>query len=293
MNTVDWSSFKTRCSAISKILSNSRSNPQLTELQAAKLAEFRAKLNAGGAFSEAQNRDYFTLLAKEQNSTKVILSDTCIDYLMDVYAWETEGMIPVGKESLEVLAMEKGKQGEKEAGILLSIYDSMEYKVHKDRISNDYLTGEVDLFIGKHIYAATNVTDIKNAWDYPTFLKKTVKGLENGQTEQLQGYGDITGAKDLFIANTLVSATEQMIIDMQFKVMRKINCATTESPEFLEEWPKWEKSMRFDHMPAWKRVHKIKIEPFTPFEQQQVYDRVKVCREWLFNYDEQRKKHAA
>ena len=48
--------------------------------------------------------------------------------------------------------------------------------------------------------------------------------------------------------------------------------------------------MRFDHMPVHKRVHKIKIEPFSEFERQKLYDRVKIGRDWLNEFHEKYKR---
>ena len=278
--------FKCRCSSISKILSNSRSNPVLTENQVKELCDLEGKVT----LTEKQKEKMAELLVKKENGKKVILSDSCIEYLMEWYAFETEGMIPVSKESLDNLTMKKGKMGEPMAVGLLSITDELEYKIHKERIFNDYLSGEVDCYIGEDIYRAINVTDTKISWDYPTFLKKLNTGLENGQEEQLQGYGDITGARELYVANCLVDAPDEIIEDYKWKVARKLNALTTESPEFLIEWAKFEHSMKFSQISLKKRISKIKVEPFSEIKRQQVYDRVKICREWLNNFHEQRQK---
>jgi hypothetical protein len=282
MKQVNFDTFKCRCSAIAKILANSRDNPCITEKQLETLADFESR----DKLTEKQQQEMARLLVLKENSSKVILSDTTIEYLMEWYAWEVEGMIPVSKESLDMLETKKGKMAELQSGALLNFVDDAEYKQHKDRISNDFLSGEIDFYLGEHIYAATNVTDAKNAWDYPIFLKKINKGLENGQKEQIQGYGDITGAKELYIANTLVDNPDEILEEMMFKVLKKVGGGTFETPEFKAEWPKWERSMKFKHIDPHKRVFKIKVEPFTEFEKQKVYDRVKICREWLWKFDE-------
>lgn len=281
---IDFQSFKVRCSAINKVQSNSSQNPILTDKQAIRLDELEKK----ESLTEKQKDEMAELLVKKDNGKKLVLSTTCIEYLMEAYAWETEQMIPVNKESLDVVQVRKGKMAEEVAGKILSVHDNELYLIHKDRISNEYLSGEIDLYLGKQVMAATNVTDIKNSFDYPTFLKKIHTGLETGQKEQIQGYGDITGAKDLFVANCLVNAPYEIVEEMRWKVAKKMNATTTESPEFLEEWPKWERSMSFSHMPIHQRVSKIKVEPFTDSERQKLYDRVKVCREWLQLFYEQR-----
>lgn len=285
--TIDWNKFKVRCSGIQKVMSNSKGCAPITENQLKKMAELEDKLQSKGCLTEKQQAELAELKVKEAKSSEVTLSDTCIEYLMEVYAWETQGMIPVSKESLDMLAIKKGKKTETDAVTLLTRVDKQFYKVHKDRISNDYLSGEVDIYLGEHIYAATNVSDIKNAFDYPTFLRKIMKPFENGQEEQVQGYGDITGAKELYIVNTLVSAPIELIEEMKWKVAKKMDAVTIESPEFLAEWPKWERSMKFDHIPPAQRVWKLKAEPFSDLYRQRLYDRVKVCRDWLADFHEQ------
>jgi hypothetical protein len=101
---------------------------------------------------------------------------------------------------------------------------------------------------------------------------------------------DITGARTGFVSHTLIDCPDELIEDARWRLTKKLNAATPESPEVLDEWPKWIRSMKFGHMPAHKRVHKIIVAPFTKFEQQKVYDKVKVCREWLNNFHEKFQK---
>lgn len=284
---INWDNFKVRCSGIQKVMSNAQGNAPITEIQLKRMAKLEDKLQVKGSLTEKQQAELAELKTKQEKSKKVVLSDTCIEYLMEVYAWETQGMIPVSKESLDMLAIKKGKKTETEAVTLLSRVDKALYKVHKDRISNDYLSGEIDTYLGESIYEATNVSDIKNAFDYPTFLKKMMRTFENGQEEQIQGYGDITGAKELYIVNTLVNAPIEIIEEMKWKVAKKMNAISIESPDFLAEWPKWERSMKFDHIPPTQRVWKLKAEPFSDLYRQRLYDRVKVCRDWLAEFHEQ------
>jgi hypothetical protein len=284
--TPNWNNFKCRCSGIKKIMAESKDNPQLTEKQAKELAdlEWREVLTA------KQKERVAELIVKKDNGNRVVLSDTCIEYLMEVYAWETQGMIAVNKESMDLLQTKKGKMTEFEGIIMLSLVDGEVYKENKDRIENDYLSGEIDAYIGESVYEATRIADIKSAFDYPTFLKKINNGLENGQREQVAGYCDISGAKEGVIANVLVNNPDEIIEEMKYRVARKFNALTTESPDFLEEWVKWERSMRFDHIPKTQRVHKIQVELFSQFERQKIYDRVKICREYLAKFDEEYNK---
>lgn len=285
----EWiNNFKCRASAVSKMMSNKQGFAPITENQLVRLDELRRRNDGEGKpLTENMKQELAELLVKEANKDKIVLSDTCIEYLMEVYAWETQGMIPVGKESMDLLQMKKGKMMEEQALRLLSVIRGEVYSIHKERISNDYLSGEIDAYLGTSVYEAQEVADIKNAFDYPGFLKKINNGLENGQQQQLQAYGDITGAKILSVDNVLVDNPDEIIQEMQFRIAKKLNVIDTASPDFTEEWGKWLNSMIFEKIPIHQRVYRIKVEPFTDFERQKVYDRVKVCREWLNNFHEQ------
>lgn len=282
---INWEEFKARCSAINKIMSNSRSNPVLTENQAKRLVELREKQQSTGSLTEKQMIELSELEVKEKNSSKVILSDTCIEYLMEEYAWRIAGKKCVSKE-MDIEFTQKGRLVEEDSITMISRVDKMLYEKNTERVSNDFLSGEPDIFIGPIIMQAKKIIDIKSLWDYPGFLKKINSPLENGHADQLGGYGDITGATDLSVAYCLANTPETIINDYKRRLFYRMNVATDEAPEYKRACEEMEKSMRFDDIPIEKRVHKIKVEPFTKERQQAIYDRVKVCREWLQIFDE-------
>lgn len=284
---VNWDNFKCRCSSISKIMSKSKDNPCLTETMAKRIEELEARATTK-PLTDKMQAELAELYVRKENSKKVILSDTCIDYLMETYAWEKEAMKPLGKEFLdEVFAIQKGKQVEEESITLLSLVDKKFYVKNDERVYNDYLSGEPDIFIGDNIYNADEIVDIKSLWDYPIFLKSIHKALENGYNDQVGGYCDITGARKGSIARCLVSMSPEMREDWRRRLSFRGGYATDESPEFIEAWAELEHSMIFDKIPIHKRVFKVDVEPFSAERRQIVYDRVKVCREWLWKFDEQ------
>jgi hypothetical protein len=286
MNNIDWSTFKVRCSAINDVLSESKPNPSLTESQEKILARYRKSLDAGKALTRTQEEEMKYFEAKEENSKKLILSDTCIKYLMTEYSWITEGMIPVGKEQLNLVAIKKGNMCESDGIALLIELDGLPYKIHKERIYSDYLSGQIDAYLGEGIMNATKIVDNKCSWDYPIYLSKLHSKVDPGHDKQVKGYMSITGAKKGDVVHTLVDCPPGLIEDALWALTRKLNATTPESPEVLELWPTWAKSMVFSHMPVHKRVHKIKIDPFTELEQRRLHDKVKICRDWLNNFHE-------
>jgi hypothetical protein len=264
-------------------MSTKRGREPISEVGLKRIIELESRLKP---MTEAMKVEYAGLIEKRDRPPTVELSDGCVEYLMEVYSWERFGMIPVTKEAMEVAQLEKGKRVEDDCIELLKVVDGGDYKVFKERISNDYLSGIIDIYVGNNIFEATNVTDIKAAFDHPSFLKKINNGLANGQREQVAGYCDITGATEGWIANCLVDNTPEDILDMKWKVSKKMGAITIESPDFLQEWEKWERSMIFSHIPPNQRVFKIPVELFTDFERNAIYDRVKYCREWLWKFDE-------
>jgi hypothetical protein len=288
----DWNNFKARCSSIHAIVANSRANPVLTEKQKARLDELEAK----EVLTDKMKEEMADLNIKKENGNKVILSDVCIGYLMEEYAWRMASMVRVTKEIMDVPQMQKGTMVEPDSLRLLTTVTKDEYKPNlnaegeRERVYNDYLSGEVDAYVGESIMTATRVPDIKSIWDYPTFLCKLHEPISTANDWQLKGYGDITGATDLEVANCLVNTPETAQYDISRRLLKKLNEATDESIAFKMKWAILEHSMNFDQIPARLRVSRRKVEPMTDFQRQFVYDRVKICREWLQKFDEEYQK---
>lgn len=278
---VDWQTFKCRCSAINMMMSQSQGSAPLTELQVKELAELEKK----EIRTPKQNDRITELVLKRENSKKVVLSDTCIGYLMDYYSWVTQGMVSVTRE-MDVDYIQKGKIQEPTSILLLSIVDEVIYEKNTERISNEFLSGEPDVFLGDNILSATKIIDIKSVWDYPGFLKKIDTPVEVANRKQLQGYCDITGAGEAQVAHCLVNMPETIVNDYRRRLMYKMNCVTDQDPEYLKAWEILEKSMHFESIPRHQRVFKKNVQPFTAFERQEVYDKVKICRDWLSKFHE-------
>lgn len=289
---VSWDQWKCRCSSISKILTNTSESKPITEIQLKRLKELDEK----PVRTEKQSIELTELIQKRENSKVVKLGDTCVAYLLEAFAWETEKMFSISKE-MDVEYFERGRKTEPESIELLKEVDKKEYIKNEERFENDFLSGIPDVLEigGRHmiegpgnleIFYAASIKDIKSCKDYPMFLYKIHKGLDPGNREQLQGYGDILECGDLGVAYTLPTMPQSIREGYRMKLAYKMNAAIDQDKEFERAWARLERSMIFDHMPASKRVYKLPVEPFTPFEKQAVYDRVKLCREWLNNFHE-------
>lgn len=282
MKEVNFDEFKCRCSKIDVMFAVAPENRPLTELQKKELARLERK----SQLTPLQEIELAKLITKRDAPPIIPLSVGCIDYLMEWYSWKVFGKIAVDKESMEMVPTEKGKKVEAASIILLSKVEGKLYQKNDQRIENDFLCGEPDVYEGEDIMAATAVTDMKNSLDYPKFLKQINTPLENKYIKQVKGYGNITGAQDLSITRTLVSFPDEMIMDYQDRIARKMGIIDRETRSFQEIWQQWEQSMLFDDIPMNLRVHKTKVNPFTAEEQTFLYDRVKYCRDWLWKFHE-------
>lgn len=286
---INFDKWKCRCSGISKMMANSAQNPPLTEKQEARVIELTDKGDKNGFLPPGQALELAALLEKAERSKDVVLSDTCIGYLVEAYAWETEGMCSITKE-MDVEYFERGRKTEPESIELLSFVDDVAYLKNETRFGNDFLSGIPDVLKISDDFKAKRIRDIKSCKDYPLFLYKIHKGVDPGNAEQLQGYGDILECGDLGVAFTLPTMPESIREGYKIKLAYKMNAAIDQDKEFEKAWANLERSMIFKHMDPRKRVYKIPVDPFTPSEQAAVYERVKVCREFLHNFDEMYKK---
>lgn len=285
MTDINFDNFKCRCSAITQMLSDKQGCAPLSENQLNRIAELEAKEK----ITDKQKIELTDLVFRRDKPKEIVISDTCIGYLMEHYAWVTEQAVAVSKE-MDIDYFKRGRLGEAAAITTLSIVDGVLYNKNDIRIYNEYLSGEPDIFLGDDIYHATAIYDTKVAWDYPGFLKKIHTALTTDNKQQLQGYMDITGASEAVVADVLVDMPESIINDYRWKLAKNMDAISLESPDFLIAEKKMLKSMSFERIPQHKKVFKKKVEPFTPFEQQKVYDKVKICREWLNNFHEMYQK---
>lgn len=277
----DFSNFKCRCSAITQMLSEKQGEAPLTENQIARIAELEGKEK----ITDKQKQELTALVFRRDKPKEIVLSDTCIAYLMEHYAWVTKKKVSISKE-MDIEQFQKGKICEPEGIAILSLVDGVEYVKNSERIHNEFLSGEPDIFLGEQIMSATKIIDTKISFDYPCFLKKLNTQILPSNEQQIKGYMDITGALEGEVADVLVDMPETIINDYRRRLFYKMNVVSDESPEYKIACAEMERSMYFGDIPPQLKVFKKKVQPFTDFEKQRVYDKVKICREWLNNFDE-------
>lgn len=207
------------------------------------------------------------------------LSQTAIKKINAIYAEQIEGR----EKYVDSKYLEKGKVREEKSIDLLSVYERRMYRKNDQRLTNEYLTGEPDLFIGKSIHEAEVIVDIKTSWDRFSFLNHRTEKLNDDYFYQLQGYMDLTGAQSAKLVYTCVNSSVEIIDDEKYSAARRMGLIDTsyQHPEyleickqieinhiydikdFLEEYPHFEfhnnlNEWRYD-IPVNRRIHIVEI----------------------------------
>lgn len=101
--------------------------------------------------------------------------------------------------------MEKGVIVEDQA---IELYNSVfftNYKKNTERKTNDWLTGECDIFTGDKII------DIKSSWSLPTFPATAEEGQDKGYEWQLRAYMMLWNVDEAEIAYCMVNTPDELI----------------------------------------------------------------------------------
>ena len=173
-----------------------------------------------------------------------LLSKTAQKHLLDVYIAEKYGR----KKDIQTKQMRKGIEVEQDSIELLSMYLKMPFTKNDQRFTNDYITGFPDIIDNDRII------DIKSSYDLWTFIGNIPDKLDSLYHWQMQSYMWLTGAKNAVIAYCLVNTPENIIEQEKYYMLKKMDVATEESPEYVKEAMKIEFNMSFDDISLEERV---------------------------------------
>lgn len=173
-----------------------------------------------------------------------LLSKTAQKHLLDVYIAEKYGR----KKDIQTKQMKKGIEVEQDSIDLLSMYLKMPFKKNDQRFTNDYITGFPDIIDNDRII------DIKSSYDLWTFIGNIPDKLDSLYHWQMQSYMWLTGAKSAVIAYCLVNTPESIIEQEKYYMLKKMDVATEENPEYVKEAMKIEFNMSFDDISINERV---------------------------------------
>lgn len=278
-----------RCSSLGYISGETG----LTEKQLDELVYLQGR----PAPTDKQKAKIKDLIDKRDNPE---IPDTAKTHCIDLYASYKYGR----REEVTGKYLEKGNEREEDSITLFSRVTRTFFEKNTTRLSNAFITGEPDLFLGESIETAEETVDTKTSWSLHTFLRAKYKRLDPMYFWQGMGYMDLTGAKKHTVVFCLVNGTASAILDEKRKLgyaMREID-PNVKSPEFLKRCRQIEINHIFDikqfmnenpgfdfdtdvsewcfDIPMQDRIHKFS------FNRDQVaidkmHQRITKCREWM------------
>lgn len=169
------------------------------------------------------------------------LGDTCTSYLAELYRSMKYNRL----REYTSKHMVKGIVQEELAITLYSLHTKKYFKKNSERISNSFITGEPDLFIGPDIRNVEEGFDTKCSWDLWTFPYETDE-LDKGYYWQNMGYMDLTGAKKWTTVYTLVNAPAEQITAEKQRLWYTLGMPDDSNDKYLEKRREIEKNMIFD-----------------------------------------------
>ena len=203
------------------------------------------------------------------------LSKTAKSYLFRTYIAEKYDR----EKDITTKHMAKGISQEGEGIEMLSKYYDKPFEKNQDRYSNEFITGHPDI-ISENDTGDMHLHDIKLSWDIWTFLPNIIEPLNEHYFYQLQAYFWLTGAKTGEINYLLVDASEKLIQDEKYKLLRQMDVVSEESIEYIEAAAQVEINMIYPDIPIEEKVLTFPVE-----RDDEVIERMKIkvikCREYL------------
>jgi hypothetical protein len=287
--TKDFSRALMHCSTIAYFMSEGKekSPKQLWEDACDKRAEWQTKWDAmderrrgmaNGVKTATRIRE-LTLKVDElaANKDEEPLSQTAKSYLKKYYAYLKYGKWSASLDKGNKYT-NKGKLGEPDSIMLCSFLDDRPYMKNPERFDDEFITGEPDViyFIDDQPY----IIDVKTSWDIETFMDNLGKDLNPLYWWQIMGYMALTGAKSGEVSYCLVNTPVPVLHQEKYGLMRRLDVATDENPEYKQAEAILVNNMTFTDIPHKDRRIKFTVERDDEAIGK-IYKRVAKCREYL------------
>jgi hypothetical protein len=223
-----------RCSSLGKIMPDGN---KITDIQLAKIDEYKAKPK----LTPKQAEDLAKYIHKRDNPE---LSATCKSKLLELWIEQTLGR----RKEIKSKYLDKGNFREEDSLTLLSILVGIILNKNTIRLSNDYITGEPDTYMGDSIYNADVTLDTKSSWSANTFFEAKHGEIDSDYWWQGQGYMWLTGAKKHLICYCLVNGIDKAINDEKKALAFKMGIIDDAmiNEEYIEKCKKIEINHIFD-----------------------------------------------
>jgi hypothetical protein len=215
-------------------------------------------------------------LMVEPRSKKEGLSETCKNHLTDVFVSNKYNR----QTDIQNKFIQKGLMVEEDSITLYSRINKSFFKKNEEPLSNEFIKGTPDLYIGENINSSSVIIDIKSSWDIFTFYRNHNKEINNLYYWQLQGYMALTGAEEARLAYCLVDTPDVLVNDEKRKLLWQMGVASEDNPDFIEACIELDKLRKYGDIPIEERLIEFKIER-NDDDITRLYERIASCRTFL------------
>ena len=283
---MNFKKAKIRCSDLYSVMSLTSKNRKLTDKQSVELDKLLSKEE----LTEKQDIRLKELSERRNNELKLeILSKGCITTLVDVYSRYKYDKNEPTFQGEYVPSLMNGTLSEGASLKILSELDGVDYKLEKSVISNSYLSGIIDAYIGDKPKGAKVIIDVKTATSLQSLLVNLRKDVKPQYYWQMMGYLFITGADYGEVCHVLPSYHPTIIESELQKLKHRLSILELDEKELDIKCNRLIDSLTFDDIDIRKRVVRFRIEPDKKVFKQ-IKEKIKHCREWLSLLD---KEHTA
>ena len=185
------------------------------------------------------------------------------------------------RQSIDSKFLSKGLQAEEDSITLFSRVSKIFLQKNEKTISNQYLVGTPDTYIGgESIEKAETIVDVKTSWDIFTFYS-----VLNAKTNpiyywQLQAYMVLTGAANSILAYCLVNTPEPLILNDKIKLGYKFGIDYMENPAYQFAAEQIEANAKYDDIPMQERIIAIEVAR-DDNAIAKLYERIEMAREYM------------
>lgn len=218
-------------------------------------------------------------LMTESRSKSDPISETTKKHLVDVFVSSKYGR----KTEIKTKYTNKGLEVEEDSITLYSRATKQFFKKNEDRLSNEFIQGTPDLYLGESINIADLVIDIKSSWDIFTFFRASQDSVKKLYYWQLQGYMALTGAKNAKLVYCLIDTPFHLIEDEKRRMFYSMNAGTTDNKDYQEACDEIEKNLTYPDIPFQERYFEIEIER-NDADIEKLYNKVIECRNYMNTY---------
>lgn len=214
----------------------------------------------------------------EPRSKNEGLSETCKNHLTDVFVSTKYNR----QTDVTNKYIQKGLMVEEDSITLYSRLNKAMYRKNELMLSNEFIKGTPDLYLGSSVNVATTIIDIKSSWDLFTFYRVYNKEINKMYYWQMQGYMALTGATTAHLAYCLVDTPDVLINDEKRKLLWQMGVASEDNKDFIEACNELDKLRKYEDIPLDERLIQFTINR-NDDDINKIYERVKDCRVFLNN----------